>query len=105
MLFDLLRHRLVVDDDICFSYKKVFRRRLDAALFTPRHGMPRHIVHMRGQNPMQSLVDIALRAACVGEDRTVFQIGQDALDHRHNLKDGRAQIYNIHLPHHFFQIG
>ena len=49
---------------------------------------------------MQCIVNIALCTARVGQDCTIFQIGQDFFHHRYDLQNRRAEINNIRSPDH-----
>ena len=54
---------------------------------------------------MQRLIDSALCAARIGQDRSIFQMGQYFLHHRNNLQDRWAEIDNISVSDNSIQIG
>ena len=53
---------------------------------------------------MQLPIELALRTACIRQDRTALQIRQDPLYHRNNLEDGRTEVYDIRIPDNLRQI-
>ena len=94
-LVRLGRRSRILDDDVGLVPKEVGGRRLDAALLAACHRMPGDVVDARGQNALNLLPKIRLRASRIRYDRAFLEIRHDSFQHRRHLQHGRRQKHDV----------
>ena len=104
-LVRLGRRSRILDDDVSLVPEEVGGRRLDAALLAPRHRMARDVVDARGQNALDVLPKICLRASRIRQDRAFLEIRHDSFQHRRHLQHGRRQKHDVSTLDDFANVG
>ena len=94
-LVRLGRRSCILDDNVSLVPEEIGGRRLDAALLAPRHRMPCDVVDARGQNALDVLPKIRLRASRIRQDRAFLEIRHDSFQHRRHLQHGRRQKHDV----------